>query len=112
MIEGDPVTRAAFEEVTWSTEKRFALSRSNPDGGRTPAVSPALASVQHRTTWEPPRDRAVRAAWTRGGGRCYSLASASADSFLAHPLSSGRNVFRLEAEHVCLLGGVSRRPGC
>jgi hypothetical protein len=71
-----------------------------------------LALAQHRTTWEPPQIRAVRAAWTLGGGRCYSLASASVDPLLAHPLSSGRNVFRLEAEHVCLLGGVSRRLGC
>jgi len=70
------------------------------------------AFAQHRTTWEPPRDRAVRAAWTRGGGRCYSLASASVDSLLVHPLSPGRNVFRPEAEHVCLLDGVLRRPGC
>jgi len=66
-----------------------------------PAVRPDASNAQHRTTWEPPRARAVRAAWTLGGGRCYSLASASADSSLAHPLSSSRNVSRFEAEHLC-----------
>jgi hypothetical protein len=44
--------------------------------------------VQHRTTWEPPKVRTVRAVWTQGGGRCYSLASASVDPLLMHPLSS------------------------
>ena len=112
MTEGDPVTRAAFEEATWSATEARCASVIEPWRGRLPAFWPVLPSHSIVRRESLPRGRAVRAAWTRRGGRCYSLASASADSLLAHPLSSRRNVFRLEAEHVCLLGGVLRRPGC
>jgi len=68
--------------------------------------------VQHRTAWEPPEMvRAVRAVWTFGGGRCYSLAPASVDLLLAHPLSSNRNSVPARSR-ASLRGGVSRRPGC
>jgi len=60
-------------------------------------VSRAWTFVQHRTAWEPPEVRPVRAVWTFGGGRCYSLASASVEPLLVHPLSSSRSVVRLEA---------------
>jgi hypothetical protein len=48
--------------------------------------------VQHRTVWEPPEVRTVRAVWTSSGGRCYSLASASVEPLLMHPLSSSRTL--------------------
>jgi hypothetical protein len=56
--------------------------------------------VQHRTAWEPPEVLPVRAVWTFGGGRCYSLAPASADLLLVHPLSSSLSVVLLEAARV------------
>jgi hypothetical protein len=57
----------------------------------TPASSRRGTFVQHRTEWEPPPVRAVRAVWTFGGGRCYSLAPASVELLLVHPLSSNRD---------------------
>jgi len=61
-----------------SSESPPSRARSSPSGRRR----------QHRVAWEPPGGRAVRAAWTRGGGRCYSLASASVEALRVHPLSS------------------------
>jgi len=68
------------------------LDRDTPERGPHGDPILAWASVQHRTVWEPPEVRTVRAVWTSSGGRCYSLASASVEPLLMHPLSSSRTL--------------------
>jgi hypothetical protein len=53
MIEGDPVTRAAFEEATWSVRDARCASPTEPWRGWLSGVWAGAAFAQHRTTWEP-----------------------------------------------------------
>jgi hypothetical protein len=59
----------------------------------------------------PPRSIAVRAAWTWGVGRCYSLTPASADPIPMHPLP-GWLLPRPEPRPSLRRGDALRRPGC
>jgi hypothetical protein len=54
MTEGDPVTRAAFEEATWSAAEARCASVIEPWRGRLSGILAGAAFAQHRTTWEPP----------------------------------------------------------
>jgi hypothetical protein len=118
MSEGGLVTQVAFGEVT--TCPRWTHFPMRPDRdvlergprGDPPALT-GLASVQLRTAWEPPRIRAVRAVWTRGGWRCYSLV-ACFSRFAPRAPSILDSSFRPYRSHAlrCLRDDVSRRPGC
>jgi len=74
-----------------------------------------LARVVHRGPSydgrSPKRTRAVRAAWKSQGGRCYSLAPASADPASAHPLSPGSPQGDWNHTRASLCGNASRRSG-
>jgi len=54
LAEGDPVTRAAFEEATWSAVDARCATSTEPWRRPLTGGQAGAAFAQHRTTWEPP----------------------------------------------------------
>jgi hypothetical protein len=91
-------------------DRAFARTRIHEDPpGLFGRRGPPCSIVWRGSSRGPVRFAPLDPFWS---GRCYSLASASADLLLAHPLSPSLNVVLPGAAPSCSRGDALQRPGC